>query len=508
MKRINKQSLFIALLAAAAFSGCSKGYLNVNADPNRVTDANVTAELIFPNAEVSVGARAAGGNFLFLDHWVGYIAQNGTFAPQQNEITYNIDFTFGNTVFFNYYDNLFDLYQSQHKGLAEGDTALAGASLVMYAKLFQEVVDVFGDVPYSQAFQVAKITSPAYDKAQDIYNDLQKKLDTAITFLQAAPSNAFATADIINHGNENLWILWANTIKLRLLIRQSQVAGFSPTAEMAKIIANGGVLQAGQSISVNPGFSNQAGKQNITYSGLGFTPTGVQATTADNANAYIVRLLNAQSDPRLSRYFYPVGFAGSTFVGDVFGELQSNLPTSAQSSYFGPGIIGPASGSGDPTAGSGAAQNQYITPAYESMFWWAEAVARGWAPGDPAAAYFNAIRENFNWLGVPTDSATAASYVSAHPYPAFSTADSNATFLAYQKYLANVTIDPLEAWSDIRRLNMLSDNGYISAAPGKLSNTLPVRLLYPETEYTSNSVNVLKEGTLNPFTSKIFWDTN
>jgi len=86
------------------------------------------------------------------------------------------------------------------------------------------------------------------------------------------------------------------------------------------------------------------------------------------------------------------------------------------------------------------------------------------------------------------------------------TVTSQATFITYQKYLANTMIDPLESYSDLRRLNMLSDDSYISQAPGKISNTLPVRLLYPQSEYTTNGTNVNKEGTINAFTSKLFWE--
>jgi hypothetical protein len=505
MKR--NKFLYFIISAGTLFTACSKNYLDVNNDPNRVTDASITAELIFPQAENTVGVRQASGNFLFLDHWIGYYAQNGGFAPQQNELTYNIDNTFGNAIWGNHYHAIFDLHQAQVKGLAGGDTALAGASMVLQAKLFQELVDIFGDIPYSQAFQVNVTTTPAYDKAQDIYNGLQLKLDSAIKYLHATASNAFASADIINHGDENKWILFANTLKLRLLIRQSEVSGFNPSAEIAKIKSNGGVLMAGQSISVNPGYSNQTAKQNPFYSSFGFTVTGSPATTADNANAYIIKLLTINNDPRIGRLFYPVGFSGNTFVGCTFGGLQSSLPQANQSSYFGPGVIGDPSSSGDVTQGPGSSQNQWITPSFESMFWYAEAVARGWITGGPTAqqAYEAAVTESFVWLGVPNAQSAAATYLAGAGAWQPGTAESEDKFIALQKYLALAGIDPLEAWSDLRRLNMLTDMSYISVAPGKLSNTLPVRLLYPQTEYTTNSANVSKEGSINVFTSKLFW---
>src|SRR5262249_8617548 len=157
-----------------------KTWLDVNQDPNRVTDANVTAQLIFPAAAQEVGQLAVGSTSL--QEWLGYWAPNGGFVPQQNVISYNIDFTFGDGLFQAYYNTLYDLHQDAVKGLATGDTDLAAASMVLSAKLFQEVADIFGDVPYSQAFQTDKYTTPKYDPAQSIYNALQGKLDTAIIY--------------------------------------------------------------------------------------------------------------------------------------------------------------------------------------------------------------------------------------------------------------------------------------------------------------------------------------
>ncbi len=511
MKQVNKQFFFKIILSGIVLTGCSKNYLNVNNDPNRVTDQNVTAELIFPQAENAVGVRAASGDFLFLDHWIGYFAQNGTFAPQQNELTYNIDFSFGNSLFVNHYNTLFDLHQSEIKGLAEGDTALAGASIILSAKLFQELVDLYGDIPYSQSFQVNVTTTPVYDKSQDIYNSLQKRLDTAIIYLTPPGRKEFGTVDIINHGDQNMWILFANTLKLRLLIRQSEISGFDPSAEITKILGNGGVLQAGQSTSVNPGYVNDVNKQNPFYANNGWDPTGVIANPSNNANAYIVNLLSTASDPRLGRFFYPVGFSGTNFVGDIFGEPLANVPTGTNSSYFGPGLVGTVN-SGNVGDGTGAVENQFIYPSFESMFLYAEAVARGWITtgGSAQNAYMAAVTESFVWIGVPNPDSAATAYMtntaSANWANAGTTAETQSKFIAYQKYLAMTGIDPLEAYSDLRRLNMLTDNSYISVDPGKLSNTLPVRLLYPESEYTTNAANVLKEGTINPFSSKLFWE--
>ncbi|MDP9040455.1 MAG: SusD/RagB family nutrient-binding outer membrane lipoprotein, partial [Bacteroidota bacterium] len=439
-------------------------------------------------------AQGAKVPLQFAQNWIGYMAANGGFAREYTETSYNIDFSFGESLWDFTGDALFDLHQAEVKGLASNDTALAGAAIVLSAKLFQELADTYGDIPYSQAFQVNKYPHPAYDRAQDIYASLLLRLDTAINYLSTTVPNSFVKADLMNGGDATKWIKFANTLKLRLLIRQSEVQGFSPAAEIAKIIDKGGVLGAGESVSVNPGYSNETDKQSPFYANYGFTATGNIAAPGWNANAYIVNILSSTNDPRLSRFFTPVGTA---FVGDRYGDDPGNVPNSANSSYFGPGL------SGSPT------QDQWVYPSFESMFLEAEAIARGWMPGDPKTAFEAAITESFVWLGVPNATVAAANYIAANPIAnwtnAGTTAESQAAFVVYQKYIALCCIDPLEAWADQRRLNFLKDNSYLSANTSRIANTIPVRLLYPQSEYTANSASVLKEGTINQFTSKLFW---
>jgi hypothetical protein len=59
-------------------------------------------------------------------------------------------------------------------------------------------------------------------------------------------------------------------------------------------------------------------------------------------------------------------------------------------------------------------------------------------------------------------------------------------------------------WTDIRRSGY-PDFIHWSIEPQKKNATPPVRLLYPQTELNVNNDNVVAVGTINAFTSKIFW---
>ncbi|MEP6682952.1 MAG: SusD/RagB family nutrient-binding outer membrane lipoprotein [Parafilimonas sp.] len=502
MKRmISKNIILGASLAALIFTSCSKTYLDVNNDPNRPTDDNTTPQLIFTQAEQAVGSREASGDWGFLDNWMGYFAPNGDFAPSQIEQTYNIDFGFSDAIWQNHYNVLFDLYQVKTKAMASGDSVLAAASTILSAKLWQELVDLFGDIPYTQAFHYKEFPTPAYDAQKDVYNSVLLSLDTAVDYMKnLTAAKSFAPADIINNGDQGRWAEFGNTIKLRMLIRQSQVSGFDPSAEIAKIQSSGGVSDD-YDVSENPGYINDVNKQSPFYANFGYDASNNIANTSINANAYILNILTNSGDPRLERFFSP---SASGYNGNVYGDPTGTLTNGAGTSYFGPGLIG----DGAPSS-VGATQDQWIYPKYETLFLEAEAIARGWLSGDVKATYENAVKASFEFLKVDDADNAAATYLAeggSWDDNAGASVSLQVQFITYQKYIANTGIDPLESYSDQRRLHFLTDNSYISSNPAKVANTLPLRLLYPQSEYTTNSSSVQAEGTIDAYTTKLFWE--
>lgn len=483
--------LILIALVAIFVMRCN---LNINEDPNRVTANTVTGELIFPAAAHETGQLNATRGLTFLNNWLGYWAASGTFAIDATETTYNITASFGDVLWQTYYNALFDLNQSQLKSMQAGDTLTAAASMILSTYLFQNVVDIYGDAPYSQAFQFTTYPQPAYDKAQDIYNGLNTSLDQAISFMGPKVkglSTFAATTDIVNHGDRTLWIKLANTLKLRLLVRQSEISGFDPTADLTKIITNGGVLQAGETISVNPGYTKATNKQSPFYNAYGLTVNDAEAAPAVRANSYFVNILQTNSDPRLNQYFIPLS---GTVVGNVYGLAAGNPLAS--------------SGIGDGLAHD-PAQDQWILTSVESLFLEAEAIERGWLPGSASSKYNEAITESFVWMRVPDAANEAATYLANFPYQA-----GNLKNTLYQKYLSLCGIAPVESWSDLRRIGfdiIPASSGaytYITANPSAISQTIPIRLLYAQSEYTTNAESVNKVGSINQFTSKIFWDVN
>ena len=491
-----------------SISGCKKSFLDINDNPNAATDNNITPDLIFPAGAVGVGGRAASGNFTFLNNWMGYLSASGDFAIQQDETSYNFDRTGYQAIWQNHYNVLFDLYQTKTKALAGGDSVLAGASMILSAKLWQELVDMYGNIPYSDAFNVQNTITPKYDKDYDVYRQLHQSLDKAISYMHGTASLKFPnTVSSVKFGtlagtNQAAWIRYANTLKLRLLIHAADaptpVPGITQATELAKIVAEGGVLASGETVYINPGYANEVNKQSPFYANYGFAPTGTDANTSSRANVYQVNTILA-SDPRLSA-IYAAPSAGGAITGTKYGQATPSNPDGKHSSKHGPGLLV------SPT------QNQWVLTSVEAMFLRAEAANRGWVIGasspTPAAAYNAAVQESFTFLGA----GSAATYLTTHVYSGLATAGSTSSII-FQKYVALNSIDVIEAYVDYRRFNAsYLPAGYISVNPSRINtatNKLPNRFLYPQEEYTLNAANVQAQGNIDNNTiftgAKIFW---
>jgi hypothetical protein len=280
-----------------------------------------------PNALYSVGAlTGANASLRFSYMWLGHWSPSGSFAPSTEESTYNITNTFGTGVWTGFYNTLFDLKELERKSLAANLPFHRASSLISQAILWQQLVDVYGDIPYSQAFDVAQYPAPAYDKAEDIYKDLQVKLDTAIVLMKGytlSSKSTIPTLDIVFNGSTDKWVRFANTLKLRLVLRQSQVNA-NPSAELAKIAANG-LIGSGETVQVTTDFTNVAGKQNPFFALYGKKPDGNDANDYSRANTYIVTVLKSTNDPRLN-LFFKVPSAGGAVTGTTYGAPTSVNP--------------------------------------------------------------------------------------------------------------------------------------------------------------------------------------
>jgi hypothetical protein len=502
---MKKYIMMSVVLIAFVIGGCGD-FMDINNNPN--TPVSATPELVLTNALNVTAARLVHNEIG--EFWGGQWAPSGSVSGFNPEKTYDITTSFRTGIWTGPYDNLVDYEYIRTEALKVGKKATAGIALTMKAFNYQILVDAYNNVPYTDALKGTVVIQPKYDEGKVVYDSLFAVLDKAITYLSLpidATNASPGTSDIVFGGNTAKWIKFAKTLKLRMLIRISGVADRQAfvASEMAKAGftgSNTNFLDAGEDVKATPGYLKTAGKMNPFYENYGFTAADAAAGNHDfyTYSKFFIDFLKNNFDPRIDRLAY-TPTAGGGHVGVPFGEGNDTY-IYTKVSGFGPAFIPQAS---TVTASTLYSRPQVLMTAAESFFLQAEAVQRGLLVSNMTAQqlYEAGITESFKLLGVPNAVSAAATYYGqAVDNVGYAASTNKLTAIRTQKWVAMAGFTGFEAWTEYRRTGVPA----IPPSTRTLFGTKqPKRLLYPLSEYSSNTANVNAQGTINQMDSKIFW---
>lgn len=272
--------------------------MDINDNPNNPD--NASPELVLPNA-LNVTASRQINTYTFISGWMGQWAISGSYAPSNsNFTTYRQTTDFGNAIWTNIYNNLEDYQYTRSSAHDQNKPFFEGTALVMQSYEYQQLVDMFGNIPYSQSLKDVRVITPTYDDAKTVYADLVLKIDSGINLIKlSGGQGASSSSDIMFSGDVTSWVQFANSLKLRILMRQSEVNADYVKKEIASIVQEGsGFLSV--DANVNPGYQNATGKQNPFY-GLNYNTSGTYINDFWRASQFGIDFYNA-NDENSSNY--------------------------------------------------------------------------------------------------------------------------------------------------------------------------------------------------------------
>lgn len=511
-----KKILLYALVASVGMTGCQK-FLDVNTNPNTATVTK--ANFVFANALNSSARQQVGGMHITGGSWSGQYGHSTSFTGGGQEKTYvftNNDFNY----FDGPYDNLADYQYVIDHAAGDGYAYLIGPSMIMQAYMFQKLVDMYGSVPYSEALKGTGFVTPKYDDAAAIYQNLITKLTDAVAMINASSFPSNDPADIFFNASPTRWKQFANTLKLRLIVRRSNVSGYNPASDIASISADGFIDAP---VLSNPGYIKTVGKLNQYYNNWGFNendaPTGdfrkmgqpiVDWLKASNDIFRLSRICSAKADPNNDLFSQsPTDYAGVPLGGSGNNYLSSNVSAMGRMQIK----------KGD------AIRSLIFMSDAEAYFLRAEAVQRGWMAGSAQSLYEEGVRRSFNICantyasGIAT-ATTSQANTAANAYLTSGVSQADWSVSAdklkaiwVQKWVALCNVDGSECWAEYRRTNSPSNpNGNLpnpyTAQSVATSQSQPLRFFYPLRESQVNTANVPLSGNTYVFNTRIFWDAN
>lgn len=454
----------IAAGAVISFASCTN-WLDINTDPNAPAAENVSTSMILPGAEMNIAASY--GDYLRITG--GYYAQ--IYAHQfgtSNYVDYS-QFTMSATRNSSCYAQLYqraiqNLNTVKAKSSASNDwgTFLAAATLRVFA--FQALVDCYGEVPYSEAFDPTNL-SPKYDDGKVVYTGLIAELDEALG--KASDAMPVATNFLFKGEDASNWIKFAKTLKLKLCMRMGDIAGAQ------EIIDDDDLIEDDVELA---GCWTQAVSQESPFYAEEFSTLGGSTQVNVVANLAIVATMQQKDtegnvvyqDPRLVKFFAPNG--SGNFTGNISGTNMStaSAPYNATSYWCRP-------------IASFDMPVSFLSVA-EKEFFLAEYYALKDDTINAANSYEAAIEASCESCGLT--SADAATIIAQYPF----SIDNYKSVIGLQKWLALSGVNPFEAYCEIRRLDYPTFGNVSGAQMYAGSGTPDFSIYVPGTLYTPYQV--------------------
>ncbi|MCT2562557.1 SusD/RagB family nutrient-binding outer membrane lipoprotein [Chryseobacterium herbae] len=525
---------------AGSLTSCND-YLDINETPNDVKVENVTPDLIFPGA-VAQSYRIQGtdmmefGN-LMMNSWAGDVYHYG--GLYSNEFSLSaVNSQFYDGIWNDIYRNVnnFVVIENYPNADHKQDKYVA-MSKIMKAYYMQYIVDLYGDAPYSEAFKGQLNMAPKYDNDSDVYKSLISTLDDAVAIINLNNSSALApgTKDIVFAGDMAKWRAFAYTVKLRYLIRMSKVTGDLAVYRDAQLAALSAASGMGTGLITtdvveNPGYGASTNdKMNPFFRTYYYDSAGNEVTNhiVVTSSEHIAIALNGNNlnnttpqyqkfngvkDPRRFRLFTSVTYNTEDQVKGVRQGAtsgQPGAPTDNQEvSKLGDGIVlGSSTGS---LLAVGSARSGVLMSLAEGKLLLAEASLKYPSLFTGGQTAFNAaITGSGVWLGVPAANTTAyLTAIATRPGLGWVGTDAQKMeAIMTQKWLALTNISPTEMYIEYNRTEL----PYNPVAVNAVKTRRPYRLVYPTSEYATNSANVPNIGSdvvfaKNQYTP--FWNQN
>jgi hypothetical protein len=501
--------LLILTALAGAGGACRDDYQDLFLDPERSTTARI--EYLFTQAQIDADFPIHYGE------WYWQVYENvGRWAQVSGAVN---DENMMRSVSDQWQNNWRDYYTRAAMELKEirvlydalpSDQQASYAVYLHLGKIVNAFVtarttDMWGDIPYSEAFTARQTVDrnlfPKFDTQQSVYDAILQDLKDAADGLRGLGTvhSALAKQDLLLQGDVVAWQRFANSLRLRLAMRLSEVAPAEAQAIVQEILNAPGnyplVETNAQNVawSMNPAWT-------YDHNSLGNRSRGTfERPDRTYAPKVMVDIMRAGNDPRVPIVFDPD--SAGVYRG-LPSSPDSQLPPVNRQTYAYLDSLMFSRNDNFPG---------YVMTAAEVKFLKAEADQRGWGSGVAKGEYDAGIRLSIEMYYDAYNGNTLAPDV-ALPSPAAVDSFINGPTVAYdgtleriaiQKWIHFGIVQPYEAWAEQRRTD------YPAFPPDRIGGRLldrTVRLTYPSTEVTNNRQNYEAVRAQDTPTTRVWWD--
>ena len=480
----------ILIIAPILITSCEK-FLDINHDPDAATEASL--DLIMPSGIAStcyvVGCpyQTLGG------YWAQYWTQSTDASQYRNIDSYNIKTDdFDDREWGELYRHALTDYRYIRNISSETENwSYYLMATVMSAYTFHVLTDLYETIPFTEALKGKEgELSPKFDQQEVVYDGLIVMLDEALSKnLNAETVVKPGDDDFLFGGDMEKWVQFANTLKLKIYLRQSYIRQETAQAGIAAMYEAGAEFLAENAAMTQ--FTDVKEKRNPLYDQkyhLGLNN--------EVASYTLLSFLSSNNDSRLNSIFnYPKDQPNGPHKGLYQGDYSNKIIDFVDLSFP---ILGPT----DPVI---------LMSSWESYFLQAEAIARGWASGNAKNLYEEGIEASFTYYGLTN----ASSFYGPGRQYEYNTSsvEKQVESIIIQKWVAMANLQNIESWIEHNRTHYPTEStvaaGDTTYIPGQFTislnhatNEFPKRLLIPNSETDRNANAPISKS----ITEKMWWD--
>jgi hypothetical protein len=318
---------FALPLSVLILSGCDN-FLDINNDPNNPTHVRLS-QLLTQSEVTMVNSLGIGSNGLSTPASI-LVHQTVQRGSVDSYVVSGEDFQIQTSWQNLYSGSLEDFLAIIEQGTASGDMAYVGVAKILTAYTYSVMVDVWGDIPYSEALVGNVIKYPKYDDDATIYPQLLAMIDDGIANLAAESALLPGGDDVLYNGDLDKWRRFAKSLKLKLYNQTRLVS--EVTADVNALLAEGDLMKAGDDFELAYGTSVSPDDRNpafvVEYT-LGNRPSYVSPYFYEimMGKSTLNDVLNGITDPRTPYYWFkqltdPNDAQNPTEYTDVNGFLS------------------------------------------------------------------------------------------------------------------------------------------------------------------------------------------
>lgn len=515
--------IIIISVIAISFSSCTKDYTELNTPENQIATSNIDANLL-GQAFAKAQYEAAAGVL------TSYIWCSELYAMQYAQYHANMHPIFTSDQFeqsgphtdrwwTGFYGPIAPQIDLVVKSTEEGNMPLENAiAKVERVFAFHLVTDHFGPIIYSQSGNGQ--TSVAYDSQEDVYKSFFKTLDEAVAVLKTntGGTSVLGNNDQMYNGNVNLWLKFANSLRLRLAMRIVYAEPDLAKAEAEKAVSDGVMVS-----------NDESGLVKSTVNSL----NGLSTTTYHEEwrmSATMMSLLVGWNDPRITMLTSP------RWDGGAPRGLRNGVPLAQRDIPSMSPIYTPVNLRYRPLyagawGGPGDNEPNPTIVAPEVYFLRAEGALRGWSMGGTAKdLYEEGIRTSISSLLPGASTTEIDNYINGTSLPVAQSDNwssprvtdipvkyqESADFetqleqIITQKWLA-IYPNGFEAWAERRRTGYPKGYAILESINSNLTRfEIPRRRLFPPIEASANAVEFENAKQLlggpDNISTRLWWD--